>query len=416
MSSAKKKFILFILLFAAFVDWMGIGLVYPMFSSMLFHREIHLVCPETSDAVRGFWLGILLALMPISQFISSPIVGSLSDQKGRKPLLKQCLIFGIVGYAIAVVAVEMSSLSLMLLSRVILGISAASAAVVGASLADLSTPEEKAKNFGLLSMAAGIGFTVGPFLGGKLSDPLFLGIGGYYLPFLFSGVITFLNLLLVLYFYKETHFKRKEVTFSLHQSLGNLKKAFKLPGIRVVFIVVFVFCFGWSFYWEFLPVTWINRYGMSAAEIGDVFAYAAFFYALSCGLLIRPIVNRVNPPAVLFFSLFLVGLYVFLLLFHPEKMLLWAYFPLQQFFIALLFPTAAAMVSNYVKEDAQGEMMGILQSVESGAVAVSPLLSGVFVGLNYDMPVIVGGCAFLLAAAILGVGASKEILKWRAKT
>ncbi len=85
MYSAQKKFILFILLFVAFIDWMGIGLVYPMFSSMMFHREIHLVSPETSDAMRGFWLGILLALMPISQFFSSPIIGTFSDQKGESP-------------------------------------------------------------------------------------------------------------------------------------------------------------------------------------------------------------------------------------------------------------------------------------------------------------------------------------------
>ncbi len=311
-------------------------------------------------------------------------------------------------------AVWLESLTLMLLSRVILGISAGSAAVVGASLADLSQPEEKAKNFGLLNMAAGIGFTVGPFLGGKLSGESFLGMGGYDKPFIFSGVVTLVNLLLLLYFYKETHHKRREVALSVVQGLRNLKKAFRLPGIRVLFMTVFVFCFGWSFYWEFLPVTWISQYGMSTADIGDLFAYAAAFYALSCGLLIRPVVNKVRPPTVLFFSLVCVGLYVFVLLFHPGRGMLWGYFPLQQFLIALLFPTASAMVSNYVKEDAQGEMMGILQSVQSGAVALSPLVSGVLVGINSDMPIIVGGCSFLLAAVILGTGVRRDILKWRA--
>ncbi|MBS0605104.1 MAG: MFS transporter [Verrucomicrobia bacterium] len=414
MHSAPKKLILFILLLVAFIDWMGIGLVYPMFSSMMFHHDINLIPPESSDALRGFWLGILLALMPLSQFFSSPIIGALSDQKGRKPLLKYCLIFGVVGYAIAMLAVWMESLALMLFSRVVLGISAGSAAVVGASLADLSLAEEKAKNFGLLNMAAGIGFTVGPFFGGKLSAEGFLGIGGYDMPFLFAGLITLLNLLLLLYFFKETHQHRRQVSLSISQGISNLKKAFRLPGIRILFITVFIFCFGWSFYWEFIPVTWINEYGMSASDVGDLFAYAAAFYALSCGLLIGPVVKRVRPPAVLFYSLVLAGFYILILLSHPGKNFLWGFLPLQQFLIALLFPTAAAMVSNYVKEDAQGEMMGILQSVEAGAVALSPLLSGVFVGLNYDMPIIVGACAFLAAAAILGTGVTKEVLKWRA--
>ena len=413
MQSSRKNLFLFILLLVAFIDWMGIGLVYPMFSSMLFHNDIHLIGADTTEALRGFWLGILLALMPLSQFFSSPLLGTMSDQKGRKPLLKFCLVIGFFGYLIAVAAVWGESLSLMLLSRVVLGLSAGSAAVVGAALADLSQPEEKAKNFGLLSMTAGIGFTVGPYFGGKLSTLSFFGISGYALPFAFAGVVTLINLLLLLYFYKETHHPKKQAPLSFYQGISNMRKAFRLPGIRVLFIAVFILCFGWSFYWEFIPVTWINLYGMGPEAIGNLFAYAAAFYALSCGCLIGPIVKRVRASAVLFYALILVGLYVLLLLIHPRENFLWGYLPVQQFLIALLFPTAAATVSNYVKEDAQGEMMGILQSVQSGALAVSPLLSGVFVGLNNDMPIIVGGSAFLLAALVLWMGASKEIMKWR---
>lgn len=413
MYSAQKKLTLFILLLVAFIDYMGIGLVYPMFSSMLFSRDIAMLSPDVSDAMRGFWLGILLATMPLTQFFISPLVGTLSDQKGRKPLLKISLLFGVAGYLAAMASVWIESLAFLLISRIIVGISAGSAAVVGASLADLSSPEEKAKNFGLLNMACGIGFSVGPFVGGLLSEKNFLGFGGYDKPFLFAGILTLLNLLLLLYLFKETHHVRKEGHLSIAQGLRNLKKAFKLPGIRVIFLSVFIFCFGFSFYWEFIPVTWINVYGMNTAQVGNFYAYAAAFYALSCGLLIRPIVNRVRPPAILFYSLVILGFYIFVLLAHPREALLWGYLPFQHFLIALLFPTAAAMVSNYVKDDAQGEMMGILQSVQSGAFAFSPLLSGALVGLNFDMPIVVGGCSMLIAALILISGVSKEISKWR---
>lgn len=193
MFFAHKKLMLFILLLVAFIDYMGIGLVYPMFSSMLFHRDIDLLSPETSDTVRGFWLGILLAMMAVAQFFSSPIIGTMSDQKGRKPLLKIALTVGVLGYLISMIGVWVESLVFLLLSRLVLGISAGSAAVVGASLADLSQPEEKAKNFGLLNMACGIGFSVGPFFGGVLSEFGLWGMGGYDKPFLFAGILTFLN-------------------------------------------------------------------------------------------------------------------------------------------------------------------------------------------------------------------------------
>lgn len=296
-----KKTALFILCLIAFLDWMGIGLVYPMFSSMLFHRDIALVPPVTSDAVRGIWLGILLALMPLSQFFCSPIMGMFSDQKGRKPLLKICLLMAVVGYAVAATAVWSSSLFLLLSSRIILGVSAGSAAVATAGVADLSKPQEKAKNFGLLSMAAGIGFTVGPFLGGKLS------VGGYDKPFIFAGILSGVNFLLLITLFRETHLIRKKVALSIAQGIHNLKRAFHLKGIRILFLSIFIFCFGWSFYWEFIPVTWINRYSMSVGEVGNLYAYSAAFYSLSSGLLIRPIVNRIKPTAVLFFHSFYVG-------------------------------------------------------------------------------------------------------------
>lgn len=414
MYSTRKKMILFILLCIAFIDFMGIGLVYPMFSSMLFHNDVHLLSPDSSEAVRGFWLGILLATMPLTQFFSSPLMGTLSDQKGRKPLLKLALSVGVLGYLIAMVAVWMQSLVLLLISRVVIGLSAGSAGVVAASLSDLSSPEEKAKNFGLLNMACGLGFTIGPFVGGKLSEQGFFGFSGYAIPFLFSAVFTFLNLLLLLFFYQETHHVRSLVKLSLVQGVSNLKKAFHLPGIRIVFLSVFVFCFGFSFYWEFIPVTWINLYHMSTAQIGNYYAYAGGFYALSSGLLIRPIVNRVRPPAVLFYALMLLGVYILILLAHPSEYYLWWYLPFQHFLIALLFPTASAMISNWVKEGAQGEIMGILQSVQAGAFALSPLLSGILVGLDADMPILVGGAAMFLAALILGIGVKADIVKWRA--
>ncbi len=409
MYSTQKKLSLFVVLLVVFIDFMGIGLVYPMFSSMLFAPDMHLVSAETSEAIRGFWLGILLAMMPLTQFFSSPILGALSDQKGRKPLLKFALLVGVLGYALCMIAVWWENMAMLLFARVIIGISAGSAAVVSAAIADLSAPEEKAKNFGLLSMAIGVGFTVGPFLGGKLSEY------GFDKPFLFAGIVTLLNLLLLIYFFKETHHIRTAGRLSVMVGLRNLKNAFKLPGIRVIFACVFIFCFGFSFYWEFIPVTWINLYHMNAGQIGNFYAYAAGFYALSSGLLIRPIVNRVRPAAVLFYALIVLGVYIFLLLLHFPEGYFWGYLPFQHFLIALLFPTASAMVSNWVKEGAQGEMMGILQSVQAAAFAFSPLLSGVVVGLNYDMPIIVGGIAMFLAALVLGIGISKEILKWRVR-
>ncbi len=401
----SNRFPLFILLLTNFLDWMSIGLVYPMFSSMIFHEGTHFFPVETSSVIRGTWLGILLAAGPLAQFFSSPIMGTVSDQKGRKPLLKNGLIIMIVGYSICALGVFASSLALLLAGRLIVGVGTGNAAVVYAAIADISKPEEKAKHFGLASMSSGVGFTLGPVLGGALSA------WGFATPFLFSMVCSFINLMLLIFWFSETHHVRRAVQLSLTLGLKNFVKAFQVPELRALFFCFFFFCVGWSFYWEFIPVTWIQDYHLNSAQVGNFYAYGAAFYALSAGLLIRPIVNRFSPLPVFFVALVLLSLAIFPLLLHADVNIFWVYIPIQQFLIAIVFPTGTTIISNSVKEDSQGEIMGILQSVDSFAFASSPLLAGSFVGLSTGAPIIIAGAFMLLASLVLLGSYRKKLFK-----
>jgi DHA1 family tetracycline resistance protein-like MFS transporter len=395
MKVENSKFPLFILLLTNFLDWMSIGLVYPMFSSMIFDQGEHFFSVATSDVVKGTWLGILLAAGPLSQFFSSPILGALSDQKGRKPLLKNGLLLIIFGYFLSAAGVWTESLSLLLLGRVVVGVGTGNAAVVNAAIADITTPENKAKYFGLVSMSNGIGFTVGPFLGGTLSSLSFAA------PFLFSMIFSFINLILLIFRFPETHHVRRNVHLSLMLGLKNLKKAFRISTLRSLFLCFFFFCVGWSFYWEFIPVTWIQEYHLKPSQVGNFYAYGSAFYALSSGLLIRPIVSRFRPLSVFFVALALLPLTIFPLLFYSHVDIFWGYIPVQQFLIALVFPTGTTIISNSVADDVQGEIMGILQSVDAFAFGASPLLAGVFAGLSTNTPIIISGTFMLLASVVL---------------
>lgn len=404
-SSAGKKFALFILLLTYFLDWISIGLVYPMFSSMIFHEGTQFFPVSASDLVKGSWLGILLAAGPMAQFFSAPIVGTLSDQKGRRPLLVNSLLIIILGYILCAAGVWAESLLLLLLGRTIVGIGTGNTAAVYAAIADISKPEEKAKHFGLASMAGGIGFTLGPFLGGTLSA------WGFAMPFLCAMACSMINLAMVLFWFGETHHVRRNVEISLMLALTHLKKAFKVPTLRALFLCFFFFCVGWSFYWEFIPVTWIQEYHLTTSQVGNFFAYGAAFYALSAGLLIRPAVSRFPPLPILFVSLMLLTVAIFPLLFHTNVNVFWIYIPIQQFLIAHVFPTMPTIVSNSVKEDMQGEMMGILQSIDSFAFATSPLIAGAFVGMSAKTPLLVSGGFMLLAGLVLLASYRKKLFQ-----
>ncbi|MBA3957805.1 MAG: MFS transporter [Parachlamydiaceae bacterium] len=403
MIKTNKNIALALVLLVGFIDWMGIGLVYPMFSSMLFQSDCRLLPADTSDAGRGACLGILLAMMPITQFFSSPILGMLSDQKGRKKVLIPSLLVGVLGYLIAVLAVTKDNLFLLILSRIAIGISAGTAAVVGASVADLSTQEEKTKNFGLFNMACGLGFTVGPFLGGVLSHTNIGSFPGYAVPFVVAGIVTLANLLLIALYFKETYQVKEAVAINWMHGVHNIQKAFKTEGLRGLFLSIFLACAGWSFYWEFIPVTWINEYAFDAATIGNFYAYGAAMYAFGCGVLIRPIANWFSSHSILFYSLLSAGAMIGIFLLHMDANWLWIYIPLQQFAIALFWPTAAALVSNSAGKDAQGEMLGVLHSIDALAFAVSPLIAGPLLGISSKMPVIIGGAAMWMAAIALGI-------------
>lgn len=388
------------LLLMFFIDFIGIGLVFPMFSAMLFRTDINLLAPETSPMVRGLWLGFILALMPMTQFFSGPILGTLSDRIGRKSLMQTSIAFGTFGYLIALVGVWHENIILLALSRIVIGIAGGNQAIGSAAVADISAPDQKTKHFGLLHMAAGLGFTVGPFLGGKLPT-MNLGIfSGYTAPFVFAGLLGFINFLAVTFFFKETHCNKTEKS-SISFGFSNIKKAWIMPGFFLLFEAIFFYNLGWSFYWEFIPTHWIQSYQFDTAKIGNLYAWGAIIYALSAGLLIRPIVAKFKPEKILFYALILCALSIGLPLFLQPAWLYWLYIPLQQYLIALIFPTTAALISNKSTDDIQGEMMGILESVQSLALIIGPLVAGGLLGITVKMPMIVGAVALLLAAHIL---------------
>lgn len=398
---SQKTLSLLLIFTVAFIDTLGVGLVYPMFASMIYRGDCMILPPDTSEAIRGSCLGILLATMPIVQFFSAPFLGMLSDQKGRKQVLIPGLFMGVLGYVLAILGIVFQSFPILLISRMFVGVSGGTAAVVSASLADISSKEDKAKNFGLFNMAFGLGFTAGPFIGGLLSGVTFGLLKPYTLPFVFAGCAVLFNLIMIHFFFKETFKPAKSTPLSLKQGLYNIQKALSMKDLRATFIAIFFACIGWSFYWEFAPVTWISMYQFSTVTIGSLYAYGALIYAISCGLLIRPIANRFSNQTIFSWSQFILSFSIGILLFHQDVNWLWFYIALQQFAIALFWPTASAAISNSVDDGMQGEILGVLQSVDSLAFAVGPLVAGPLLAFSSSMPLIIGSGSILIAGIIL---------------
>ncbi len=407
MDKVYKRSTLLTALLVAFIDFFGVGLIYPLFSSMLFDSSYPLLPADTSSAVRGVWLGMLVAVTPLAQFFSAPVWGALSDDKGRKKPLQLSLAIVLFGYIVAVAGVSLNNIILILTSRIIIGVASGNVSIVQAAVADLSSAADKAKNFGLYGMALGIGFTLGPFFGGLLSA------FGYSIPFLLAMFITAINLLFTFYFFEETHHNTFAQKISPGMALTQLSKAFQSPHMRILLLVSFLHNFGWSYFFEFAPVYLIQLFHFSSVELGVFYGVAGGLYALSTGLLIRPFLNRLRPEILFCSGIFLTALTIFTLPFLPSVLWLWPVIFLMCFFVSFVAPTCVTLVSNSGDSQMQGEVMGNLSSVNAAAFMMSPLFSGSLVGVYPTMPIWLGG--FVMVAGSLLMFAVFRIYRfnWR---
>ena len=395
MFSKSMRPSFYILLFVTFIDFMGLGLVYPIFSKLFFDKNLTFLPLDTSDQMRGFWLGLLFAIMPLMQFFSSPTWGTISDNKGRKKPLQLSLAITIIGHIISVFSIFFTSISLLLLSRIILGIGTGNISIVQASVADLSSNEEKAKNFGLYAMAIGAGFAFGPFLGGALS------VFGFSFPFIFASLLTMINLILALAFLRETHHKRLEKKLSWRAGIANLKKAFEYKNIRAIFFCSFLCGFAWAYFLDFAPVYLIKQFNFSSANIGFFYGSIGAAYAISAGYLIRPFLSRFKSETLFWAGTLLTALCIFTVPFYTSIILFVPFILFFSYVSAFIGPTSTSLVSNYATAEIQGEVLGVLGSVNTASYGLSALLAGSFVGINPSISMWLGGSVFLLASCIL---------------
>lgn len=390
---------LIVMLLIGFVDYLGIGLVYPIFAALLFDTSEAIVPVGASDAYRGAMLGILIGLTPISQFLFSPLLGAFSDLKGRRIALLIGIATGCIGYLLAVVAIWISSLSLLFLYRILVGVSDATAAVGQATLADISTEENKARRFALLGSSFGFGFTVGPFVGGKLLDPEVASWFGYDTPFMAAGLMCIVNLLLVLFTFPETRQRMAQASFNVWEGIDNIRRVFLLRRYRWLFVAGFSLSFGWAFFAEFIPVLLRERLQYTASDVGNFYAYTGLWYAMAAAIGTAPLLKRFPPEKLVEKALLCCAGSMLLFVFIYDAFYVWLSVPFLMYTLAIVYPTASSIVSNRTDVDRQGEVLGTFQSVQACAMGLSPLFVGAAVG-TYPVLTAWGGAFFMLCASL----------------
>jgi MFS transporter, DHA1 family, tetracycline resistance protein len=368
------------------LDSMGIGIIMPVMPDLI--QEVGNV--DLSQA--ALWGGALTVVYAINQFLFSPTIGSLSDAYGRRKVLLIALFVMSLDYLVMAVA---QSLWLLFVGRFIGGITAATHATAGAYMADISSQKDKAKNFGLLGAAFGVGFILGPMLGGLLAEY------GSRAPFYAAAAFAFANMLLGYFVLPESLpvEKRRKFEWRRANPLGAFKQMKALPGLTPMLLAFFLLSIAFFVYpsiWAFFGRAQFN---WDARMIGLSLAAYGLGVVIIQGVLIRPILARFGEKVTA-----LIGMTVHLLSFltYPfmtETWHIFAFMPISVF-SALAVPALQGLMSNSVPENAQGELQGAMSSLTALATIISPLvMTQVFSYFtNSEAPVYLPSAPFLLSA------------------
>ncbi len=356
--------------------------------------------------------GLIIMVYAIMQFIFAPIVGGLSDRFGRRPVLLISLLGLALDYTIMYFA---PSLFWLVLGRCISGMFGASYSTASAYIADISTPENKTRNFGMVGAAFGFGFIIGPAIGGLLGDY------GVRIPFLVAGGLSLVNFIYGFIVLKETLPKEKRRPFSILRSnpVGAFFQIVKYKALGLMFLVIFLYYIAGTA----IQTTWVfltkEKFGWSLSDIGISLAVVGVCVAIVQGGLAGVISKRFGNVRTAYTGLIVFFVSVIAIGSATDGWILYALM-LPYAFTGLAGPTIQAIMSNNTKDTEQGELQGTITSVVSLSEVVGPpimtsLLAFTTVGFPegqkvYGSPYFLAG-AFIIVATILFWLATKDFRK-----
>ncbi|HMF40880.1 MAG TPA: MFS transporter [Polyangia bacterium] len=384
------------LFLTVFIDLLGFGLVIPFIPAM----------------ARRLGAGDFVATMPgaaysVMQFIFIPIWGRLSDRIGRRPVLLWSIGATAVGMALLGLA---PTLPLLLAARVFSGIATANIAVAQAYVADVTPPEHRARGMGIIGIAFGLGFILGPFMGGELSRFPVLGREGT-LPCFVAAGLAAVNFLLALRTLPESlpvELRGKSVRRAVPLDIGALRAAVAVPGIGAAVAVNFAMVLWFAGMEQTFALFTADGFGMSVAATGHIFAIVGTVGAIVQGGLVRRLAPVVGEARLVHIGLGVQSAAFALLGLSPTfgawgKLALYASAGLIALGNGLTTPSLPAFASRRATAATQGVTLGALQSAAALARGAGPLVGGaLYAAINPSAPYLIGA-AGMLAAALLAL-------------
>lgn len=367
-----------------FIDLIGFGIVIPI---------LPLYAEEFGPSPVVF--GLLMASFSAMQFLFAPILGRLSDRVGRRPVLLVSLVGSAVGYVIFGFA---GSLAMLFASRIIDGISGGNISTAQAVIADITTPEDRAKGMGMVGAAFGLGFILGPAVGGLLVQV------APWMPGVAAAVASMTAFFMVLFLLPETVDPEARKTARSHPlNLKNLAVAISHPLVAPCLVIIFLIIFAFSNFETTFAQFAVFAHGFTRSSVYWLFVYAGVFGALIQGGLVRHLAPRFGEARLVFGGTAIAFLALGFMPYAGSRGVLMAVLALLALGQGLAAPSLSALTSKLVDADEVGGVMGVYQGMSSLARVAGPFWAEIVYGnIGPAWPFRTGSVFMLMAAIVAG--------------
>ena len=376
---------LVIIFLTVFIDLVGFGIIIPM---LPFYAEAY--------GASALQVGLLATSFSLMQFLFAPVWGRLSDRLGRRPII----LAGLLGSAVSYFAFGMAeTLTMLFAARVFAGIAGANIPTAQAFIADTTTAENRAKGMGLIGAAFGLGFILGPAIGGFLSQ------WGYHAPAFFAAALSFANFVAGWFLLPASLPADKRGTRRAKGRAEAFRQAMARPALPLVLLVSFLVMTAFSAFESMFALFAGERFGYGATTIGYLFAWVGVVLATVQGVLVGRVVRRVGEHRLVPAAIFVMALALAAHAFAPTVPFLMAAMGLLAAGMGFNSPSILSMISRLSDPTDQGTMLGVSQSLASLARIVGPVWGGfVFDRFGITVPFL-SSAALMLVACLLSVAA-----------
>ena len=392
-----------IIIFTVILDSVGIGIMIPVLPSLMTD-----VLPGKTVAEAAVWGGILASIFAVMQFICGPILGSLSDTFGRRPVILVSLIFMAIDYIIMGLA---TSIWILLFGRVLGGITASTHSTAAAYVADISSSEQKAARFGYIGAGFGIGFVLGPIIGGLLGEI------GPRIPFFAAAIVSALNAA-ACYFFLPESLKNKNVKQFLLRNINpfnTFKVITKFDSLKVFLLVFLLYSISTAVYAAIWPYFTAERFSWSPGMIGLSLTVYGLCFAFIQGVLVQPTINLIGRynTVLLGFGTEIVAMVLIAII--TNGWFLIALTPLASLGV-IGQPALTALMSDQVDERNQGSLQGVISSLTALSMIITPLsMTWILAQFsNQSSEIYFPGAPFIASAILLTICVS-VFLFWAPK-